>query len=161
MDLAYLTYVQTRNRIHSVFHCIYELVRSGCACRDPKRISIEEPFCHDIIRPLHMMHAPTKSGTSTGQFTSVVAVRTSNNQYHIRLFRQFLCCQLPLLGGLTHGVHKTDLSNWESELYLVHKYPHTSDRLCGLGHYAVTGIFGKGINIRFVQNHIIVSQIFR
>ena len=44
MDLAYLTNVQVRNRIHSVFHCIYELVRSGCACRDPKRACIEKPF---------------------------------------------------------------------------------------------------------------------
>ena len=56
LDLAYLTYVQTRNRIHSVFHCIYELIRSGCACRDPKRIRIEEPFSPDIIRPLYMMY---------------------------------------------------------------------------------------------------------
>ena len=44
MDLAYLTNVQTRNRIHSVVHCIYELIRSGCACRNPNRILIEKPF---------------------------------------------------------------------------------------------------------------------
>ena len=44
MDLAYLTNVQARNRIHSVFHCIYELIRSGCACCDPNRIRIEKPF---------------------------------------------------------------------------------------------------------------------
>ena len=45
MDLAYITNVQARNRIHSVFHCIYELIRSGCACCDPNRIRIEKPFC--------------------------------------------------------------------------------------------------------------------
>ena len=47
--------VQTRNSIHSVFHCIYESIRSGCACRDSKRACIEKPFGSDIIRPLYVM----------------------------------------------------------------------------------------------------------
>ena len=44
LDLTCLTNVQTRNIIHSVFYCIYELIRSGCACCDPNRIRIEKPF---------------------------------------------------------------------------------------------------------------------
>ena len=44
LDLTCLANVQARNRIHSVFHCIYDLIGSGCACRDPKRACIEKPF---------------------------------------------------------------------------------------------------------------------
>ena len=109
MDLAYLTNVQTRNRIHSVFHCIYELIRSGCACRDPKRIRIEEPFGPDIIRPLYVMYSLAKPPTSTRQLMSIIAVYPSNNQDHVRFPCQFFSGALPLLGGLTHRIDKTDL----------------------------------------------------
>src|ERR1039457_600358 len=136
-------------------------IRGGCARRDSDRLCPFKPLLTQVMRPMHMMHPPTKTAACPNQFLRVIAGRSADDNPPFRLLGQFDSRVLALLRRLANGINEAHLGIGEAPAQQFHQPPHPLNRLRGLRCYAESSLLSQVENIRLREHYIKVAQVLR